>query len=504
MDCCANTQDRLRLMYQPAAGKRSSMRSITIRIAVSALLLSAGLPVRGPAQPSRTFLTPGVTLITNVTLVPMTGDVVILDAAVLIRDGRIAWIGSGREARAPSDARVVDGRGGFLLPGLADMHTHLYSDQYVPDSVGSAEMGVLLANGITTARLMIGTPAQLRLRKDIESGRIVGPNLWIASPHLTGRPDTNARLVTTPVQARAAVREVGPVYDFVKITSFLSPDVYEAIMDEARRGGFRVDGHVNTGVPVERAARLGQHLQHLDGWFEAILADSAPEKVSLTQYGVFDLRKWATLDYMDERKIAPLAGVVARSGVGVTPTLALFNTVFAAGESDSAIRNRPDWKLIPVAFRAAIQRARARYWAAATEAARTPARRQRYVDLRNAIVKALADSGARLLAGSDAPDWFMAEGYALHRELEALVNAGLTPRQALEAATRNPAEFLGAAAAWGTIEVGKRADLVLLRGNPLDDIRNSTRVEATVIGGRWLPRSELDDMVALAIRQINP
>ncbi|MEO8452535.1 MAG: amidohydrolase family protein, partial [Gemmatimonadota bacterium] len=489
-------------MTTPCTAHPSRARSWTsVRFA---LLLAA---VSGPlgAQASRTALAPGTWAITNVNVIAMTKEGIVLpQGVVIVHDGRIAAVGRAADVTIPAGARRIDGRGGYLLPGFADMHTHLYADQYVPDSVGRAEMGILLANGITSARLMIGTPAQLALRREIEAGRVVGPNLWSASPHLTGRPDTNARLVTTPEQARAAVAEVGGAYDFVKITSFIKPDVYEAIMAEAKRRGLRVDGHVNTGVSVRRAAELGQNLQHLDGWFEAILVDSAAGRVSLTQYGVFDLAKWATLDYVDERKIAPLAGFVARSGVWSTPTLALFNTVFAAGETDAEVRARPDWALIPEKFRDEILKARVEYWAPATTAARTRARRHRYVELRNKFAKALADSGARLLAGSDAPDWLMAEGYTLHRELAALVAAGIRPALVLAMATRNAAEFLDASAEWGTIEPGKRADLVLLGANPLADISNTQRIEATAVGGRWISKPDLRAMVEKAARELNP
>lgn len=480
-----------------------SWSSVLVRQSLAATLLAAAGTAN--AQGSRTPLAPGLTVITNVHVIPMTDRAVIRDAAVLVRNGRVERVGPARQVGVPNGARVIDGKGGYLIPGLSDMHTHLYADQYIPDTVGRAEVGVMLANGITTARLMIGTPAQLALRKDIEAGRVLGPNLWTASPHLSGRPDTNARVVRTPEEGRAAVRELGPAgYDFIKITNFVPPDAYEAVMDEANKGGFRVDGHINAGVSVARAAALGQHQQHLDGWFEEILADSVTTRASLTQYGVYDLKRWPSLEAIDERKIAPLAGRVARSKVFVTPTLVLFNTYFAIDASEEAARRLPDWELIPSKFRGAVVKAMANYWSPANLAVRTPERRARYMELRNRIVKALADSGANLVAGSDAPDFMMAMGYPLHRELEALVKAGLSPWQVLSMATRNPADFLGASTEWGTIAPGRRADFVLLAGNPLDDIRHTTRIEATSIGGRWLARAELDAHVEAARRAINP
>ena len=126
----------------------------------------------------------------------------------------------------------------------------------------------------------------------------------------------------------------------------------------------------------------------------------------------------------------------------------------------------------------------------------------RYVDVRNRLVKAIADSGAKIMAGSDTPEWFFGYGWTIHRELESLVAAGLTPHQALAAATRNPAEFLRASKEWGTIEKGKRADLLLLDGNPLEDIRNTSRIEAVVLGGRWLDREERERMIAEAAERL--
>jgi imidazolonepropionase-like amidohydrolase len=473
---------------------------------VAALLLVAGVGQQLIAQPSRGSLARGTIAITNVNVVPMTTDSVIRDATVIVRDGRIVAVGPSRRADIPAGAVRIDGRGKYLIPGLADAHTHLYSDDEVADSLAAYELGVMLANGVTTARIMIGTPEHLKLRDDIAAGRVLGPQLWLASPHLTGRQATNARVVTTPEEARAAVREMAEAkYDFIKITDPLSPAAYEAIVDEARARRIPIDGHVDPSIGVMRALEVGQNIQHLDGYFEAALADSAPSRTSLTQGGVFRLANWRSIDHIDYAKLARLAGATARAGVWSTPTLAVFNTAFAIGFTDEDLHQRPDWKLMPANFRRLYLRARERYWNPANDSVRTANRRRRYAEFRNRAVKAIADSGGagRILAGSDSPDWFMVYGWTMHRELESLVGAGLTPYQALSAATRNPAAYFGSAREWGTIEPGKRADLVLLKANPLDDIRNTTRIEAVVIGGRWLPRAELDRMIRAATERIN-
>lgn len=461
------------------------------------------------AHASRASLARGTTAITNVNVIPMTlpgpglaPDTVLRGVTVLVRDGRIAAV--GRDVEVPAGATRVDGAGKWLVPGLADMHTHLYSDESLPDSLAPAELGVILANGVTAARLMIGTPEQLALKQRVARGEVAGPQLWIASPQLTGRVATNAIVVTTPEEARAAVSRVADAgYDQVKLTLWITRPVYDAIADEAAKRRIRVVGHVEPEVGVARALEARQQLEHLDAYFEAVLADSAPMKTSLTQQRVFAPANWASADYWSDAKIAAIAGATARAGAWSSPTLNVFNRAFAAREEDDVIRSRPDWRLMPKATRDLYLRARERYWAPATvEAGRTEARRRRYVQVRNALVKAIADSGGRIFAGSDTPEWFHAYGFGLHRELQAYVEAGLTPWRALETATRNPAEFLGQLGEWGTIEPGKRADLLLLAASPLDDIRNTERIEAVLAGGRLFTRSELDAMIEAGVRAV--
>ena len=455
------------------------------------------------ARAQRGATASGLLAIENVNVVPMTSDTVIRDATVLVRDGRIA--GVGRNLAIPAGTRRIAGRGRYLIPGLTDMHTHLYSDDdAIPDSVGPAELGVMLANGLTAARIMIGTPAHLAYRSAVSKGTMLGPQLFVASPHLVGRDQPNGITVTTPDEARAAVRRVADAgYDMVKITLFITPPVYDAIVDEAAKRRIRVVGHIETDVGVARTLQTGQQIEHLDSYFEASLADSAPMKASVTQYGVFRLQNWKSLDYIDDTKLARLAGATARAGAWSSPTLNVFNTAFAGKETDAAIRGRPDWNMIPPSVREPYLRARERYWAPANDSVRTAARRARYIEVRNKLVKAIHDSGGKILAGSDTPEWFHVYGWGLHRELQSLVQAGLRPYDALVAATRNPAEFLNQSGEWGTLEPGKRADFVLLSANPLADIRNTERIDAVAIGGRWLEREELDRLIAAGTKAIN-
>jgi imidazolonepropionase-like amidohydrolase len=471
--------------------------STRLLLAVLTLLVFTP-PVRGQSA-SRGALASGTLAITDVTVIPMTRDTAVREATVLIRNGRIAEVGASRNVRPPAGARRIDGRGKYLIPGLADMHTHLYSDGDTPDSLAKYELGVMVANGVTATRFMIGTPEHFTLRREVEAGRIVGPQLWIASPQFTGKEDVNSRVVTTPTDARIAVKEMADRgYDFIKLTLFIPPPVYDAIVGEARAQGIRVVGHVDPEVGVTRALAARQQIEHLDNYLESVLADSAPMRESVSDRGLFKLKNWESLDYVDEAKVDRIAGATARAGIFTCPTLTVFKKAFALGQTEEEVKARPDWGIMPVEQRALYLRAREKYWANPA----TETRRMRWVQVRNRLVKAIADSGGKIMAGSDTPEWFFGYGWTLHRELESLVAAGLTPYQALAAATRNPAEFLRASKEWGTIESGKRADLVLVTGNPLEDIRNTARIEGVALGGRWLGAAERERMIGEAMKRL--
>jgi len=474
------------------------------RFLFAACLLAATLPAaHGHAQQSRTALAPGQLAVTNVAVVPMTRDTVFANHTVLVRDGRIVGVGPSASVTLPAGVRRIDGRGRFLIPGLADMHAHLFSDSEVHDSVAPFELGAMVANGITATRLMMGTPRQVQWRHAVREGRVLGPQLWLASPEFAGRPYGGSAFAGHAVPnadaARAAVREVAAAgYDFVKITLFVARDAYDALVDEARRLGIKVVGHVDPAVGVAHALASGQHVEHLDNYLEAVLADSAPSGVSLSDRGVYRPENWASVDHVDDAKVARLAGITARSGTFTTPTLTVFRNAFAERVPNDSLQQWPDWQMYPPAARQLWTRSQERYWATAA----SEARRRRWTATRYALVKAIADSGGRIMAGSDTPEFLHSYGWTLHRELQSLVAAGLSPFQALAAATRTPAEFVGASAEWGTIEVGKRADFVLLAANPLADIRNTSRIDGVAVGGRFVPADSLRALVRAAAQRL--
>ena len=426
----------------------------------------------------------------NVNVIPMDRERVLHNQTVIVRNGVITEIGDAKRVRAPRDAQTINGTAKFLIPGLADMHVHLFSDDEFPDALAEDELKIMIAHGVTTIRLMTGTPEQLVLRKRSAAGEILAPTIYAASPQFTGRKSTNAHVVTTEAEARAAVKkskEDG--YDFIKVTTFLKPEVYEAIVDEATKQKIRIVGHADSrSVGLQRALKAKQQIEHLDSYLEALLPETAPVKGSVSDIYLYNPKNWESIDYLDETKIPEVARLTVQSNPFFTPTLHLFKFTFGKGRSEESFKAQPDIGFYPQKTIDLWTGVSKKYLATAAPIEK----REKYIDIRNKIVKAIYDAGGRVMAGSDTPEWLMLYGYTLHLEMIDLRDAGLSNYAALEAATRNPALFFGTIRDTGTIEKGKRADLVLLDANPLDDIANTQRREGVMLKGKYYPQSELN------------
>ncbi|HET6892147.1 MAG TPA: amidohydrolase family protein, partial [Pyrinomonadaceae bacterium] len=271
----------------------------------------------------------------DVNVIPMDKERVLRRQTVIVRDGMIVEIGDVRRIKVPPRAQKIDGTGKFLIPGLTDMHVHLFTDDEFPDRLAEDEFKIMIAHGVTTIRLMIGTPEQLVLRGKSAREEILAPTIYAASPHLTGRKQPNAYVVATELEARTAVRKSKQDgYDFIKVTTFLKPEVYEAIVDEARKQNIRVVGHADSrSVGLARALKAGQQIEHLDSYLEALLPESSPVKGSVSDIYLYNPKNWESLDYIDESKIPELARLTVQSNPFVTPTLHLFKFTFGKGRS---------------------------------------------------------------------------------------------------------------------------------------------------------------------------
>lgn len=486
---------------------RSAASSIVCRrTAAIVVFLLAGSNLRADQAPS-----PRALAITDVTVIDVERGARRANMTVLVEKGRIVQVGPSASVRVPRGARVLSGRGRFVIPGLADMHVHQALSLGKGIEIASnAEYfhSLFIANGITMVRDMGGDLAILATwKRDIAAGMRLGPRQWITGQKLGSRevvPDAPfpIRDAADARQSVIMLKERGA--DFVKVDD-LAPALLRAVVDEARRAALPVDGHVSIDTPVGTASDLGQRsIEHLDGVLLACSdkEDDLRERLLLERSPTLMhriLRRLSVRDAIDHPQELPLAGFsetratalfgrFVRNATWHVPTLRMLATT---GVSDS-----PLVRLGPEAFRIADARN------AAGGFARTPlppsAPQRRAFALQSRVTGMMSRAGVRLLAGTDAPSLFAIPGFSLHDELGLLVAAGLTPAQALVSATSAPAIFAGQGSAVGTVAVGKSADLVLLDADPLDDIANTRHIRAVVVAGRLLERPALDSLQAVA------
>jgi imidazolonepropionase-like amidohydrolase len=453
-------------------------------VAAATFLLLASTSVRAQAPPPAPPSPAPVLAIQNVTVIPMDSERVLRDQTVIVDGRRITAVGPSSTTVVPEGATRVEGRGRYLIPGLAEMHGHFPSpqglEQYGED-FGDRLLYLNVACGVTTVRGMIGGPRDLRVREEIARGTRLGPQIFTAGPSVNGNsvPDARAAWRTVTEQRAAG-------YDLLKIHPGVPRAAFDEVARTARAEGIPFAGHVPADVGLVRALLSGiRTVEHLDGYVEAMQKDGATLPAQTGFFGS------SILDTVDEAKMAPLAAATRAAGAWNTPTQVLIDNIFG-GVSVEEVAARPEIKYMPAAVR--------EQWRKGAEQFRGPgfdaAAGRRFVELRRKLLRALRDAGAGLLLGADAPQVYNVPGFATLRELESLVAAGLTPFQALQAGTRNPALALGVPESFGTIEVGRRADLLLLDADPLADIRNVWKRAGVVVAGRWLPAAELDARLA--------
>ena len=456
-------------------------------LTVAALSLGSSASAQvapAPTVPSSS----GITVIKNVYVVPMDRERVLRSQSIVVTDGVITDIGDAAALATPRGARVIDGRGRYVLPGLVDMHAHLQQGQGTMDDAAGRQLALFVAYGVTTVRILAGPPTSLALRDSTARGRIVGPRVVPFSPSINGNTLRSANSADSMIGAFKAAG-----FEGLKTHGGFDATTYDSVTAAAKRYGLKLSGHVTPGYGLRRAMEAGQQIEHLDGFFQQLLHPlyAGP---ALGQI-VFDS---AALAAIDTTHIRPLAAEFAAKRLWNGPTLALFEMVANDSTADDLLARANMQFIAPTAATAwATQRRQ-------QQATAPPlAVRQRFIDLRRQIVRALDVAGAKLLVGSDSPQAFMTPGDAVHRELEAFVTAGVPPYRALVAATRNPAEYLGIRDV-GTVSVGKRADLVMIDGNPLERIANTRRVVGTMVAGRWYDSTAIEGIKAAVIARLKP
>jgi hypothetical protein len=405
---------------------------------------------------------------------------------VVITGDRISAIGNSASTPMPAGAKVVDATGKFLIPGLWDMHVHWYTRD---------TLSLFTANGVTGVRQMFGNSDLLRWRDEIAKGSLLGPRMVVASPIIDGPEPVwpNSISVRNEEEGRKAVRRVKQWgADFVKVYGLLPRDAYFGIADEAKQQGLPFAGHVPYSVSPAEASEAGQKsIEHLTGILIGCSAKETELRDELVKAKSPAERprvQMTALETYDEKKAASLFARFVKNHTWQCPTLTVLRSNAYIG--DENFRRDGRLKYIP---RRLQQRWSVRL-ADRNEDNNAGAKKIFHKDLE--IVGAMRKAGVSILAGTDTGNPFCFPGFSLHEELALLVIAGLTPLEALRSATLNPAEFFGLDKTLGTIDVGKIADLVLLDASPLQDIRNTQRINTVISNGRLLDRKALDKMLA--------
>lgn len=429
--------------------------------------------------------------ITHVSVIDATGSPVQPDMTVLIQGNRIARMGKANSVHPPKDAMFLDGRGKFLIPGLWDMHVHTIFGDWIPGGK-EVSLPLFVANGITGIRDMGGEiDTLLQWRSEISARNLLGPRMVIAGPMLDGPKSRFPSSVSigAPDEGRKAVDDLkARGVDFIKVQSFIPREPYFAVVDEAKKQGLTLVGHVPDAIRASEASDAGQKsIEHLTGIFEGC---SSAQNEDRYLSGENKKLPKTYLDTYDQATCKQLIARMSRNGTWLVPTLVWERGQWLVDDIDTS--RDPLRRYAPASWQ---QKSWPEFTKGilATMDTDPVAYRRQFVQKEFEIVGAMHRAGVRLLAGTDtAAGVDVLPGFSLHTELEYFVQAGLTPMQALQTATRNPAQFLGLQNEMGTVEPGKLANLVLLDANPLDDIRNTRKITAVILNGRLLTRADLD------------
>lgn len=455
----------------------------TVLILAALLLLACG---QAAAQPFA---------FTNVTIIDVEEGVANLGMSVIVTGDRITGVGTVDEIDVPDGATIIDGTGKYLIPGLWDMHVHSWKESYMRDVF----LPLYIAHGVTGIRELSGQPFNLEQREAIEAGTLLGPRMVVGSPFVDGPNPTFPELAVPLANPGEAHRIIDSLkaegYDFIKTYKFLSPEAYRSLHERGSEVGMEISGEIPISVSLWEAAALGHRtVEHLTG--VEVACSSREDELRLqyrqrteeisadttlrTHIPVWIRTEWEPIASVDPERCRDLYRYLAAKDTWVVPTLMIQHLI--SFNTDPELREHPGQRYLPDGVW--DPEADADFW--------DPDRQLRPTyDHRFRTLPELHREGVGILAGTDVP-----AGFTLHEELALYVESGLTPLETLRTATLNPARYLEATDSLGTVEAGKLADLVLLEANPLEDIRNTQRIQAVVLKGRLFDREALDAMLA--------
>lgn len=407
----------------------------------------------------------------DVNVVPMDRERVLENQTVIVENEKIAAIGDVDKLQIPVNAQIIDGKGKYLLPGLTDMHVHLSDEN---------DLLLYVANGVTTIRNMWGFKVlrrdlHLEIKKSIDNGELLGPKLYTAGNFFDGKPPIwpMANKITSPQEAeRAVLKEKEKGYDFIKIYSKLTKENYAAVLKAAKKYNIPAVGHVPSQVSIDHALEAKQcTIEHLLGYVDSYGRDSS--SIPTHQY-----------DYYAEK--------TKEKGVWNCPTIVVNQYVCPEEESNS-ISNTSKLKYISPYMR--------KYWKNVRKSQHRIIRRFKFQypsksnESRIKMLRSLNRAGAKIILGTDANMLNVLPGFSIFEELQNMVSAGMTPYEAIYAGTHAAAECLGNIQNSGTITKGKKADLILVKDNPLKDISNLMMRKGVMLRGVWLTEEKLKEML---------
>lgn len=476
-----------------------------ILVAVLLLVLAFVIGVLWPERQPTAVRTEGPWAITNVAIIDVQSGTVAHEQTLLIEEGRIVRIGGVGAVKLAPGIRIVEGEGKFLLPALWDMHTHVLAISPLLD------LPLYIAYGVTNVRDMQGCPKpddpfvscpedKRRWTAEAVDGERVGPRILGSTSWMANGPGMVARLgslppffdTATPDQARQFVRHFAPDTDAIKVYDRIPRDAYFALVDEARRSGLDVVGHRPHAVSAIEAATHQKSIEHARFILHESFAGSAELRTRTGRSWREDRRRM--IDEHDPQLANEIFRTMKESGTWYVPThLTRWSDAYA---DDSSVRTDPLLRYLhPLVERQWLEDVDEVIAEGPSPAARETHRQfyRKGLELTGAAHRA----GVRVLAGTD---YFVA-GADLHRELQQLAAAGLPPDAVLRAATLSPAEYFGLEAQYGTVTEGKRADLLLLNADPLEDVRNTLQIEGVAFNGHFYDRAALDEISALVERR---
>ena len=458
------------------------------RSTVLLLLLSLLAPTVSSQQSQESA---PIVVIKGATLIDVRTGNQVANSLIVVEGNRIRQVGRESEIVVPREAQVVDARGKWIIPGLMDMHAHITVAKNLP-------LELYLANGVTTIHDPGGYLTPLRLaRQEIDSGKRTGPRLFFAGYVLDGNPPLWPDLsfiADTEERAESAVNFlIDQGVDSIKVYNSISEPVLVAILRAAHRRGIPVIGHVPRSMTMTRAVELGlDGLEHIRVTGRELLTLEEADKIDFLPFVQREALLWQRFD-LDSDKMKKLIAFLAERKIFLDPTLTVDELSSLALYEEQA--KDPNNRFLPRDF---VDEAEA-----APDVFRLPPELKDAADAgfrkRLQFIGMCARAGVQIIAGTDGVGTgTLLPGFGLQHELELLAQAGLTPIQVIQAATINAARALKKDKELGSIEAGKLADLVILSSSPLLDVRNASKIDGVMIGGRLLDRKSLDEMLAQA------